>query len=94
MERIMSIITGGGISYILLSLGAMLLTTIGVDYHFSPVAGIAVFPALIAGLWWSVHRANCCYDFEGLRGHITTIATNVAVIVGLVLAAHVTSTIY
>lgn len=94
MERIMSIITGGGISYVLLSLGAMLLMALGVNYRFSPVAVVALFPALICGFGWVIHRANRCYGFEGLRGSMTNLATVVAVIVGVVLAGHVTTTIY
>lgn len=94
MERIMSIAMGGGISYVVLSLEAMLLTAFDVSYRFSPLAVVAIFPALICGLWWYVHRADHCYCFQGLSGLMTNVATIVSVIGGLMLAAHVTATIY
>lgn len=93
MERIVSIVMGGGISYVVLSLGGMLLKALGIDYHFSPMAAVSVFLALICSLWWFIHRADY-YDGEGLSGFMTNLATCIAVFGGLLLADHVITTIY
>ncbi len=89
MEKFFSVLTAGGIPYVILSLGAMMLAAVGVNIRFSILIMVPFIIATAVGAWWVGHRANRHALYEN-KAKLELIA----LVLGLFLAAHVATVIY
>ena len=89
MEKFFSVLTAGGIPYVVMSFGTMMLAMGGVNVRFSVLIMIPFALAAAAGVWWTCRRAKV-YDLYENMAKLELLAVGF----GLSLAAHVAITIY